>query len=359
MLDASALELAYGPDERAAIARRVDLVAPPQTHGSVLARPELLREVDAIFSGWGAPVLDQAFLAACPNLGAVFYAAGAVGSWMTDAAWARGVAVSSAIDANAIPVAEYTLATILFSLKHGWRLARETRRQRTFVGRNGAPGCYDSTVGLVSLGATARALCRLLRPFQVKVIAYDPYATDEEAVELGVELTSLEDVFRRGDVVSLHTPLLDETEGMITGAHLASMKRDATFINTARGELVREREMIEVLRTRTDLEAVLDVTAEEPPAPQSPLYTMPNVMLTPHIAGSVGRECRRMGRWMVEELDRYLKGEALRWRVTPEMAAYTSHRPTTRSGGARPVAAVNGNGNHKPEQPQTLAITAA
>jgi phosphoglycerate dehydrogenase-like enzyme len=105
------------------------------------------------------------------------------------------------------------------------------------------------------------------------------------------------------------------------------MKPGASFINTARGQIVREDELIDVARRRKDLQFVLDVTCHEPPPTDSPLYTLPNVMLTPHIAGSVGTECRRMGRCMVEELQRFLDGEPLRWPVTPELAAYSSHRP--------------------------------
>jgi phosphoglycerate dehydrogenase-like enzyme len=121
-------------------------------------------------------------------------------------------------------------------------------------------------------------------------------------------------------VVSLHTPWLKETEGMITGQHIASMRPGATFINTARGAVVREQELIDVLQQRPDLFAVLDVTYPEPPAPDSLLYTLPNVVVTPHIAGPVGDECHRLGRYMVEELWRYLHGEELRWGITREMA---------------------------------------
>jgi phosphoglycerate dehydrogenase-like enzyme len=97
------------------------------------------------------------------------------------------------------------------------------------------------------------------------------------------------------------------------------MKRGATFINTARGGIVREEEMLEVLRKRPDLTAVLDVTEPEPAAADSPVFALPNVVLTPHIAGSLGLECRRMGRYMVDELRRYLNGEPLRWQVTREL----------------------------------------
>jgi phosphoglycerate dehydrogenase-like enzyme len=130
----------------------------------------------------------------------------------------------------------------------------------------------------------------------------------------------LEDIFRRADVVSLHTPWLPETEGMITGQHFTLMKPNAAFINTARGAVVRESEMIAVLEQRPDLLAVLDVTYPEPPVPGSPLYTLPNVVLTPHIAGALGPETRRLGEMMLDELQRYLRGEPLRWQVSPKQA---------------------------------------
>jgi phosphoglycerate dehydrogenase-like enzyme len=160
-----------------------------------------------------------------------------------------------------------------------------------------------------------------LRPFDLRVVAYDPFVTPEEAHVLGVDLMSLEDLFASSDVVSLHVPLLPETEGMILGSHLASMKRNATLINTSRGAVVREAEMVEVLGERPDLWAVLDVTHPEPPEPDSRLYNRPNVVLTPHIAGSLGNECRRMGRLVVDELRRYVAGEPLKHEITRERAA--------------------------------------
>ncbi|HEX3356898.1 MAG TPA: hydroxyacid dehydrogenase [Tepidisphaeraceae bacterium] len=327
ILEEPSMPMIYGPDERRDIARYVDFIAPPQTRESISLHPELLANVDVIFSGWGAPRMDDAFLQSAPNLKAVFYGAGATGYCVTESLWKRNILVTSAYEANAIPVAEYTLSVILFSLKHGWSLARRTRQTRTFLDRNGAPGCYGSSVGLLSLGVTARALVKLLKAFDLRLFATDPYVTRGEAHELGIELVSLGDLFRKCDVVSVHTPVLAETIGMITGAHIASMKQGAVFINTARGEIVREDEMIQVLSGRTDLQAILDVAVKEPPEEDSPLYTLPNVILTPHIAGSVGQECRRMGRFMVDELRRYLAGLPLQGLVTRQLAERSSHRP--------------------------------
>ncbi|HEX5913713.1 MAG TPA: NAD(P)-dependent oxidoreductase, partial [Rubrobacter sp.] len=111
------------------------------------------------------------------------------------------------------------------------------------------------------------------------------------------------------------------TDGMILGSHIASMKRNATLINTSRGAVVREAEMVDVLEERLDLWAVLDVTHPEPPEPDSRLYDLPNVVLTPHIAGSLGSECRRMGRLVVDELRRSVAGEPLEHEITRERAA--------------------------------------
>src|SRR5438067_150279 len=97
--------------------------------------------------------------------------------------------------------------------------------------------------------------------------------------------------------------------------------------NSARGLVVRQDEMIQVARLRPDLQFVLDVATPEPPEPASALYSLPNVMFTPHIAGSGGAECRRMGRYMVEELERFAAGQPLRWAVTPQSVQHTSHRP--------------------------------
>ncbi|MBN1218051.1 MAG: hydroxyacid dehydrogenase [Anaerolineae bacterium] len=321
LLRADAYQKIYGPDELTAINQLVDIYAPPQTSKSVRENPSILNEVEVIFSGWDMAVMDEEFLAAAPRLKAVFYGAGSIRYFVTKASWQRGIIVTSAYAANAIPTAEYTLSQILLCLKRGWPHAQLVREQGGFPPRLPVPGAYGSTVGLISLGRVGRYVLKLLQNFDINVIAYDPFVTAAEAAELKVELCTLAEIFRRADVVSLHTPWLPETEGMITGEHLASMKSGAAFINTARGAIVREQEMIQVLQQRPDLTAVLDVTYPEPPEPGSSLYTLPNVVLTPHIAGAMDQECRRMGQVMVEELRRYLKDEPLQWALTKEQMA--------------------------------------
>jgi phosphoglycerate dehydrogenase-like enzyme len=147
-------------------------------------------------------------------------------------------------------------------------------------------------VGLISLGVIGRMVAAKLAQHDVEVLAYDPCVSQDACDRQGLRVAmvaDLETIFSHGDVVSLHAPRRPETEGMITGRLLRSMRPGSTFINTARGDLVREGELIAVLRDRPDLWAILDVVAPESPAADNPLLALPNVLLTPHIAGSVIR----------------------------------------------------------------------
>lgn len=313
-------DLIYGPDERRDIETLVELVAPTQTRESVAEDLGQLRNVEVILSGWGGPKLNESFLAAAPALKAVFYGAGSVRGIVTEASWDRGILITSGYGANAVAVAEYAFANVIFALKRAWQHGLDGHDRDAWPQRIPVRGAYGATVAVISLGMTGRRLCEWLKQLDVHVIAYDPFITAEQAAALGVELVSLDDAFCRADVVSLHTPLLDETIGMITEAHLRSMLEGASLINTARGAVIDEPALIRTLTERPDLFALLDVTDPEPPVPESPLYRLPNVVLTPHIAGAMGHECRRMGRYMVEELKRYLAGEPLKWQISREQA---------------------------------------
>lgn len=285
-----------------------------------LSRSTPLPDVEILFSGWGCPKLDEAALANLPSLKLVLYGAGSLKSVVTDAFWQKDIPICSAWVANAVPVAEFSFAQIILGLKQVLRLPgimRETKR-RTLPEHFEDGGAFHTNVSLISLGQIGRFVAEHLKSLDVNVLAYDPFVSQAEAESLGVTLVSLEEAFSASRVVSLHTPWLPETEGMITGDLLRSIPPGGTFINTARGAVVRENELIEVMQQRPDLTAVLDVTYPEPPAPDSPLYTLENVFLTPHIAGSVAGECGRMGQYMLEELKRWQHGEPLRYQVTNE-----------------------------------------
>ena len=323
ILDAEFFPLIYGAEERGELERLASFYAPPQTRESIAENRALLADAEIVFSGWGAPVLDEEFLSGAPKLRAIFYGSGSTNHITTEAFWELDIVITSAYAANARPVAEYTLGAILLSLKDFWRFQSGAKMGLGW----GTParhltGGYRSTVALIGCGMIARRVIELLKPFDIRCIVYDPFLSEVAADKLGVELCTLDEVFAYGDVVSLHAPDKPETCGMITGDHFLAMKPNATFINTARGRTVRAEEMIAALEQRPDIMAILDVCdPEEPPVADSPLYTMPNILLTPHIAGSVGPECQRLGRYMVDEFRRYLKGEPLRWQITRELAA--------------------------------------
>jgi phosphoglycerate dehydrogenase-like enzyme len=320
--DAGEMQKVWGPGQRSALRLHVDVEDRVWTADDLERAGEARRGVEVVFSTWGMPLLSARALEALPDLKAVFYAAGSVRSFAAPL-WERGITVVSAWQANAVPVAEFTLAHIILALKQYWPHVRVLREEGNAGGWRPLPmpGVYGATVGLVSLGVIGRRVVDALRGFDVQCVAYDPFFNREEARSLGVELRSLEDVFFTADVVSIHTPWLKETEGLITGRLVESMKPGATLINTSRGAVVAEAEMAAVLQRRPDLTAVLDVTHPEPPEEGSLLYSLPNVLLTPHIAGSVGLEVQRMADWMVEECAAWREGRPLRFAVTEEMAS--------------------------------------
>jgi phosphoglycerate dehydrogenase-like enzyme len=323
-----AFHATFGPAERARIDALATVVAPPQTPESALALPaEILSSVDCLITGWGGPVLDAAWLARLPRLASVFHAAGSVSRIMTVEAWQRNLVVTTASEANALAVAEYTGAMIVLCLKRVWRLALELRACGAAPSRATIGGCVDAVVGVVSLGVIGRLVAAQLARLDVTRLAHDPHVSPRLARTLGITLVSLEELFQASDVVTIHAPHLPATERLITGAHLSSMQEGAALINTASGAVVREDELIEVAGRRPDLQFVLDVAWRMPPDPDSPLYRLPNVLLTPHIAGSRGRECRRMGRAIVSELERHVGGRPLRCRITLDTVAHTAHRP--------------------------------
>ena len=307
----------YDAETRAEIDTYFDVMGEPLTKDNYIEHPELLAEVEIVFSGWGAPTFNKDFLQSAPNLEAIFYGAGTMKSLLSDEVWERDLIISTANTANAIPVAEYTLSQILFSLKDGWQITRKVREQREFhFNEFQMPGAYKRTVGLISLSQVGRKALELLQPFDLNVVVYDPFVNAAEAEKLGVELVSLEELFESADIVSLHAPLLPETKGMVTGELLNAMKTNATFINTARGAIVKEDELIKVFKKREDLTAILDVTNPEPPVTESPLYDMDNIVITPHIAGSAGNEVARMGKMVGDEAIRYVQNKPLQHQIT-------------------------------------------
>ena len=294
--------------------------APLEAFGTTRATA-VLAQIDVLVTGWGCPRIDGRVLAGAPNLRMIAHAAGTVKSFLAPEVFDCGIAVCNAADANAIPVAEFTLAAILFANKNvlGFRQLYRERRDKTEPAQltDAARGNWQKTVGIVGLSRIGRRVVELLRPFDLRVLVHDPYLTAEVAASASVEAMDLDALIASSDVLSLHAPALDTTRNMLDARRLALLRDGATLINTARGSLVDhaalERELVS-----GRISAVIDVTVPEVLPADSLLYDLPNVLLTPHIAGAMGTERLRLGELAVAEALRFSRGEALAHQVNAE-----------------------------------------
>ncbi|MDZ8173012.1 hydroxyacid dehydrogenase [Microbacterium xanthum] len=280
------------------------------------------REVEVLITGWGAPRFDHAMLQHWPRLRAIVHAAGSVKRLVTPEMWDRGIRVASAAQANAYPVAEYTLAMILLSSKRILDSARTFSHTEDWQSARplGSFGGFGSVIGIVGASRVGRRVIELLQPFDMSCLLYDPSVSNDECRRLGATPASLEDLMRRADIVSLHAPALPETHHMIGRAELALLRDDGVLINTARGTLVDTDALVDEIRPGR-LRAILDVTDPEPLPPGHALFGLSGVTLTPHVAGSLGNELRRMGVHVTAEVERFvLSGNFLDEVTAPDLA---------------------------------------
>lgn len=301
---------------RARLEHLVDLVRPDAVAALDEASAGDIADVEVLVTGWNAPRLTAEVLDRMPKLRVVVHAAGTVKTFVTDEVFARGVRVTSVADANAVPVAEYTFAAILFGAKRAKPLAEWYRRHRTSRDVTGVHwlGAYGITVGVIGASRTGRRVISLLQTIDAAVQVYDPYCTPAEAADLGVALVGLDDLLATSDVVSVNAPATPETRHMLDARRIALMRDGTVLVNTARGSLIDHEALLPHL-VDGRLDAVLDVASPEPPPPDSPLYDLPNVLLTPHIAGALGNEVGRLGRAAVDELAAYLDGRPMHGEV--------------------------------------------
>lgn len=276
-----------------------------------------LTTVEVLLTGWGCPRIDRDVLALMPQLALVAHAGGTVKGHVDRVCWDRGVTVTTAAAVNAVPVAEFALAQILLANKAVLRATHRYAERRARPEREDLPvvGNYARTVGIIGASTIGRLLLERLRGFDLDVVLSDPTIDEAEADRLGARWVTLEELMAVSDVVSLHAPVLPSAIGMIGAAQLAQMKDHATFINTARGVLVDHAALRRELASGR-ITALLDVTDPEPLPADDPLFSMPNVQLTPHIAGSMGTELYRLTASAVEEIDRFAHDRPARFPVT-------------------------------------------
>ncbi|MEU1669786.1 hydroxyacid dehydrogenase [Streptomyces sparsogenes] len=283
-----------------------------------------LAEAEVLLTSWGAPRLTPERLAGAPALRAVLHCAGSVRGLVGDEVWRRGIRVASGADANAIPVAEYTLAAIIFAGKKAPFLAAD--EERAYQGWGMVTGYGDlsnfgRTVGIVGFSRIGRKVVDLLKILgDTTCLVADPYADPEEVKRAGATLVPLEELLPRVDVLSLHAPELRETRHLIGADQLRLLPDHATVINTARGSLI-DSEALAAECASGRLFAILDVTDPEPLPVDSPLRHQAGVMITPHIAGSLGTEIGRLTDHALDELARWTARQTLQDEITAESLA--------------------------------------
>ncbi len=302
------VDYVYGPEQLAKINELTDLLPGIVSHE--MFKTMDVSNVEIIFSTWGMVSLTDEEIARMPKLKAVFYAAGAT-DYFARPFLHRKVKVISAWLANAIPVAEFTVAQIALGMKGFFYNNRLARQNKVFSNAGVGPGVYGEEVALIGAGAISAHVQKLLQNYKLKVTVV-PSRPERRTV-------SIDEVFKTAFVVSNHLPNREDNQKVLTKAHFASMRQGAVFINTGRGAQVDEEGMLDVLAERADLTALIDVTHPEPPAADSRLFTLPNVYLSGHIAGSTNDEVHRMSDYVIEDLERMLANEPLQYQVTEAM----------------------------------------
>lgn len=319
------IDYVYSAAHRQALKQRMDMLDETVCRANLDAMRDQLRDVEVICCTWNMTQFTEEELAEYfPKLKLVLYSAASV-RYFAEPFLKRGVKILSAWGAMAVPVAEFTLATILHANK-GFYLSMDRYRKSDFrtgkdLAQKVCPGTYGTNVGIIGAGMIGKLVIKMLKNHRVNIKVFDPFLPQSVADELGVELTTLEDLFESCQTITNHLANNPQTEGMLNYDLFRRMNKCATFINTGRGAQVVEEDLVRALREEPDRCAVLDVTWPEPCPKDHPFWELPNVFMTPHIAGYAKEEVHCMPDCMLEEFDRYLRGEPNVYEVTLPMLA--------------------------------------
>jgi len=315
-------DLCFSPETLKEIGSRITLRSDvPEGKLSTGWLREQIRGSDAVITGWGTPRLTPDVLDQAPGLKAIFHSAGSIKHLEFPGFWDRGIRVSSAASTNGVPVAEFLLGQILVAFKGGFHYPARFR-ERGKAGWGLIPqviGYYGTTVGIVGMGNVGKHLLRLLGAFEFRKLVHSFYPFEAQARKAGAELVDIDTLMAESDAVVVAAPNIPEYRHMFDARRFALMRDGAWFLNAARGALVDEAALIAELKAGR-ISACLDVTDPEPPVEGSPLYSLPNVVLTPHVAGSTGRECLRLGDQVLREIDHWLNHEPFENEITAELA---------------------------------------
>lgn len=290
----------------------VDLLLAPYSNLDELLPIAKENQVQAIYQG---PVpMSRDLIEQLPSLKAICALGIGVDDFDLEAATENGVVAINIPRVFHREVAQHAWALLLALVRQIVPLDAAMHARANNPSANLRPAIprqhlYGQTLGLIAFGNIARVVAQMARGFELRVIAYDPFATQEVADQYGVTLVDdLDQLLRESDFVSMHTPLTKDTYHLMNEARLRSMKPSALLVNTSRGKTVDEAALVKALREGWIAGAGLDVTEVEPPSPDNPLLSMSNVILTPHIASASDKARVERARWMGIEVGRVLSG---------------------------------------------------
>ncbi|MGN1328543.1 MAG: NAD(P)-dependent oxidoreductase [Eubacterium sp.] len=281
----------------------------------------ICKNAEYIFSTWGMEHFSKEEIKEYfSNAKCLFYAAGSVQHFAQEFL-SCNIRVFSAWKANAVPVAEYTYAQILLALKGFYQASFKTKKQYYKMAKysGNCGGIYNAKIGIIGVGSIGSAVAQMLKQNQVEIYYYDPYLSKETAQKLNIKAATLEEIFSKCDVISNHLANKEELTGILSGRLFDMMKPYAVFINTGRGRQVDEKGLVKAMRSVKTRTALLDVLCREPLTPFSSIARCKNIIVTPHIAGSLGKEVIRMAEYMTDEAERIDNGESPLYEVTKEM----------------------------------------
>lgn len=277
---------------------------------------EKIKDKDIVLGTWGSPSFGND-LCEGSSVKLIAHTAGSVGDLVDETVYNRGIKVISGNRLFAESVAEGTLAYMMTMLRRLPDEIEYTRAGKWFSSElYHSKGLFDRTIGIIGYGMISQCVMRLLKPFRVKIMLYSAHQVPKDFLdEVGARQCSLNEIFSQCSVISLHSSLTPQNVGIIGAEHFRLMKDGAIFINTARGAVVKEREMIEELKSGR-IYAMLDVFDPEPPTPDNPLRQMKNVYLVSHRAGPTIDRRPYIGRAIVEDMVAFSEGRELKHEIS-------------------------------------------
>ena len=275
------------------------------THDQVSDVMTAVRDADALVVR-SATDVNAKLIDAAQNLRVIGRAGVGVDNVDADAATRKGIVVMNTPGANAIAVAEHTIGLMLSLARFIPRADQTTRAGKWEKKSLQGTELRGKTLGIIGLGRVGVEVARRAKAFGMKVLAYDPFVSQQLARDLEIDLTTLDSVYAASDYISLHVGLTPQTAGMINASAIAKMKKGVRLVNCARGELIDDAALLEGLNSGQVAGAALDVFTQEPPK-ENPLLAAPNVIATPHIAGSTNEAQELVGVQIALQVKEYLK----------------------------------------------------